>query len=293
MEFSTSVALRIQKNYLYTDLQVKERISAARSSVLLVSTFHFVNYDLYNIKHLILYCYKYVLCNIKGRKGWNKSGNGEGNKVGEPDYGNDNRQDFLPKAGRLYYLYFWLLTDRENIWDDIHQKFDKFSTTMTQVLTTSRKRKHVKDSPDMSQELVNRWQGISVLKYKQMCLKSQISERHKLVIQRDTQDSNIDEIRILLLDYDPSSAKGKLYSEMITKYDHRLTETKTLLEKVEHEISMINQDIEVIEEREIVDGVTPVKQKKNVSVKINSFSILHHEEFDDEYVLGIFNVKYS
>ena len=139
-----------------------------------------------------MYCYKYFLFNIKGRKGWNKSGNGEGNKVGEQDYGNDNRQDFLPKAGRLYYLYFWLLTDRENIWDDIQQYFGKFSTTMTQVPLTSRKRKHVKDNPDMSQELVNRWQGISVLKYKKMCLKSQISERHKLVIQRDTQDSNID-----------------------------------------------------------------------------------------------------
>jgi len=138
---------------------------------------------------------------------------------------------------------------------------------MTQVPLTSRKSKHVKDNPDMSQEVVNRWQGINVLKYKQMCLKSQISERHKLVIQRDTQDSKIDEIRLILLDHDPSSSKGKLYSEMITKYDHRLTETKKLLGKVEHEITMINQDIEVIEEREIVDGVTPVKQKKIVSDK--------------------------
>ena len=49
IEFSTSVALRLQLNYQYTDTQVKERLGSARSAVMLVSTFQFVSYDLYKI----------------------------------------------------------------------------------------------------------------------------------------------------------------------------------------------------------------------------------------------------
>ena len=62
-----------------------------------------------------------------------------------------------------------------------------------------------------------------------------------------------------MVDHEVSIAKSKLYSEMINKCTKRLIETNTLLQKVEHEISMLNQDIDFMEEhvRVDVDTITP------------------------------------
>jgi len=130
---------------------------------------------------------------------------------------------------------------------------------MNKVNPTSTKRRKLQPSPDMSLKVWDRWECMSALQYKQNCLEAHISQRHQLVIQRDIQDSKVDEYKVLMVDHEVSSAKGKLYSEMINKCTKRLIETNTLLQKVEHEISVLNQDIDFMEERDRVDvdTITP------------------------------------
>ena len=43
VELGLPISLRLQENYLYTDTNVKDKLSEAREAVLVVSTFHFYN----------------------------------------------------------------------------------------------------------------------------------------------------------------------------------------------------------------------------------------------------------
>ena len=164
---------------------------------------------------------------------------------------------------------------------------------MNKVNPTSTKRRKLQPSPDMSLKVWDRWECMSALQYKQNCLEAHISQRHQLVIQRDIQDSNVDEYKVLMVDHEVSSAKGKLYSEMINKCTKRLIETNTLLQKVEHEISVLNQDIDFMEERDHVDvdTITPEKLHDSFSHNNNLYCFeqnksCHNEdpkEFEDTY----------